>query len=511
MFSNTAYEALYQMLGLGLHAKFIELITGETFFKGLVLLIFGALFFFTALKFISKHLPGSLVERKHIPLSKMLKVIACLFLGLTILRVGQFTDVKDYQGKNWADNPYIQSQTQEAESQYKVSIVFNLLSRTAEELTSLIARVVDGLFAKGSSQLTAPNMFYKAIMYAGSSTIEDSELRDQIKFYADECFTKVIPSLNNFKERSAIDGFYRASEAIDKELSEVTLEIGNDTITDCLEVKNDTVQKLNAYASIQTKGISERIPWEASMVYSYGGKLDPSYYQHYVASQALANFYADQSEGRLGIHKGAEAMGNTGYTFQVLSQFFSWDGFLGTIGFRELQGASESAKKAQEFSEHLSRAPHVAGFVRMILVAIFPWLMFFVVAGRWRVLLVWFWIYFSVLLWTPLWTLLYHIMLGISLSSETMMAFGQMADGISMYSSSIVSHRMYYMYSIYSWLQLLVATLTTGSAFMFLKPILGQHQTESAPEFMGTAQNVAGTGVDVATAGSVSGAAKAIL
>lgn len=54
MFSNTAYEALYQIIGLSLHAKFIEIITGETFFKGLILMIFGAVFFFTILKFISR-------------------------------------------------------------------------------------------------------------------------------------------------------------------------------------------------------------------------------------------------------------------------------------------------------------------------------------------------------------------------------------------------------------------------------------------------------------------------
>ena len=172
-------------------------------------------------------------------------------------------------------------------------------------------------------------------------------------------------------------------------------------------------------------------------------------------------------------------------SFQTLNRFFSWDGILGAFGLRDTQGASEAASRSQEFSEHLARAPHVAGFIRMILIGIFPWLMFFVVAGRWRVLLVWFWVYLSVLLWTPLWTLLYHVMLGVAMSSEVMQAFGQMTDGVSLYSAALVNHRLYYMFSIYAWAQLLVATATTGAALMFLRPILSHGNQEESPELHG--------------------------
>lgn len=511
MFSNTAYEALYQLLGLSLHAKFIEVITGETFFKGLILMIFGAMFFFTVLKFISRYLPGSLIERKQIPLSRLLKVVACLFLGLAILRVGTSAQVKDFQGRNWADNPYVKTHADDVSPEYRVSVVFELMSRTAEELTGLLSRVIDGVFAKGAPQLTAPNMFYKAIMYAGVSTIEDPVMKEQLKFYTDECFSKVIPSIDQYKKKGAIDGFFQARQDIDRELSDVTIELGSGKKTNCLEIKESTVDRLNDYARTQTQGLSDRLPISASIVLGHGGKLPDEYYKHFVASSALANFYADKIEGRLGIQKGAEAPSGAGGFFQTMGRLFSWDGPLGLLGFRELQGASEAASRSQAFSEHLARAPHVAGFIRMLLVAAFPWLMFFVVAGKWRVLIVWFWIYFSVLLWTPLWTLLYHIMLGISMSSEMMSAFGELGDGVSLYSAQVVSHRLYYMFSIYSWVQLLVATLTTGSAFMFLKPMLGESSEESAPEFLGTAQGLAGTGVDVGTAKSVAGVAKAVL
>ncbi len=296
--------------------------------------------------------------------------------------------------------------------------------------------------------------------------------------------SKVLPSLDQFKNKAAVDGFFSASQSIDRELSDIPIDLGAGKTSNCLEVKDSTLGKLNEYGADKMQGFSRSIPYSEALVYSHGGKLDPSYYKNYASSMALANFYADQTEGRLGIQKGAEVPGAASKTFQVLGRAFSWYGILGMIGFRELQGASESAKRAQEFSEHLARAPHVAGFIKMLLIAIFPWLMFFVVAGKWRVLLVWFWIYFSVLLWTPLWTLLYHIMLGISMSSEVMESFGQMTDGISLYSATLVNHRLYYMFSIYSWVQLLVATLTTGSAFMFLKPMLGESETESKPEFL---------------------------
>lgn len=511
MFSNTAYEALYQILGLELHAKLIEVITSESAFKGLLLLIFGAGFFMTAVKFISRYVPGSLVERRHLPLSKFVKIVACLFLGLAILRVGTTAQVSDYQGKNWADNPYVQGHFQGVQGQYRVSVVFQLISHTAEELTSLLARVIDQVFSVGNSQLTAPNLFYKAIMYAGATSIEDPELRDQLQFYSDACFSKVIPFVDQFKKQAAVDGMFKAGQKIDQALADVTIELGNGKQTNCLEIKESTVQKLSQYATEKTGNVASQIPWGAAMAMSQGAKVDPADYKNYAVSSALVNYYSDQREGRLGIQKGSELPSGAGSFFQTMNRVFSWDGLLGLFGQRDAQGAAEAAKRSQEFSEHLARAPHVAGFVRMILIAIFPCLIFFVVAGHYRVLIVWFWIYFSVLLWTPLWTLLYHIMLGIALSADVMSAFGDLKDGVSLYSASLVNHRLYYMYSIYSWVQLLVATLTTGSAFMFLKPMLSEGQAEAKPDFL---EPVSGAVPGAATGGvssAAAGAAGAIL
>ena len=94
-------------------------------------------------------------------------------------------------------------------------------------------------------------------------------------------------------------------------------------------------------------------------------------------------------------------------------------------------------------------------------------------------------------MWAPVWTLLYHIMLGIAMSSEVMQSVGNLHDGVSLYSAALVNSRMYYVYSIYSWVQILVGTLTTGTVVMFLKPMLGESDTEEKPEFLDPATGVA--------------------
>ena len=94
MFSNTAYEAVYQYLGLELHSRFIEVITSQKVFLATLTLIFGFMFFLTSVQFFSRYLPGALVSKRHVPLSKFFKIICFLFLGISILKVESATGVK---------------------------------------------------------------------------------------------------------------------------------------------------------------------------------------------------------------------------------------------------------------------------------------------------------------------------------------------------------------------------------------------------------------------------------
>jgi hypothetical protein len=503
MFSNTAYEALYEMIGLRLHSQFISLITGEAFFKGLILLIFGVLFFVSVVKFVSKYVPGSIIERKHVPLSKFVKIIACLFLGLAVLRVGGTAKVQDYRGGNWSDNAYVREHLGATDSDYQVSLVYKMLAQTAEELTALISRAIDTVMSHGNSQLEAPNFFYKAIMYAGLSSIDDPKTKDTLAFYTDECFAKVIPSVElDASHAGPLDKFFNPDSQTDKDLQAIELDMPNGTKTNCLTVKDRARQSLKDYALTKGTGLPE--PMSPEMI-------NEQQYWNFTSSMYLVNYFNDQRESFLGIQKGAETPGMASSIIRNLNRFFSWNFWLGITGNKDSLGASESATRSQEFSEHLARAPHVAGFIKMVLIMIFPWLMFFVVYGNWRVLILWFWTFLSVLCWTPLWTLLYHIMVGISLSGDVMQAFGKMNDGLSLYSAALVSSRIYYMYSIYSWAQLLVAGATTGSVLMFLRPLLGQGSQEDQPGFIGTARDIAGTGAHASQASSAIGVAAAVL
>ena len=214
----------------------------------------------------------------------------------------------------------------------------------------------------------------------------------------------------------------------------------------------------------------------------------------------LVDHFLESKEGFAGIQKGSQPPSGMARAIQYVNRFFSWDGLLSVFG-REGHGAALSAERAQEFSENLSRAPHVAGFIKLALIAVFPWLVFLVVAGHWRALLYWYLIYFSVLIWTPIWTLFYHIMLGISLSTETLAAFGKLSDGISLYSANLVSSRMNYMFAAYSWIQLIIGVTFTGSLLWFMRPLLSDSESDSAPDFIGDAKSTAGN--TAATVGRV--------
>ena len=209
-------------------------------------------------------------------------------------------------------------------------------------------------------------------------------------------------------------------------------------------------------------------------------------------SSLLVNHYLDQREGFMGVQKGSQLPTNSGKILQYVNRFFSIDGLLSLVMGNSYHGGPLAVSRSQEFSDNLARAPHVAGFLKMVCIFIFPWLIFFVIAGRWKALAYWFLIYFSILLWAPLWTLLYHIVVSLSLSADTLAAFGKLSDGISLYSAELVSSRMYHIFAVYSWLQLLIGTLFTGALIYFMRPILQDTEGDQMPDSVGTATKVGG-------------------
>ena len=495
MFSNTAFEAMYQYLGLELHAKSIEIITSHKVFGAVALLIFGVMFFVTAMQFFSRYVPGVLVHRKMVPLSKFFKVVACLFLGIALLEARTTTQVKRFNGESWDKNPYIHGQLRSVEPKYRVSLVFDLLSRTAEEFAALLARAVDELVGSTHSQLDAPNFFFKAIMYGAAATLDDANLKKSIQFYTEECFDRVLPLVKEAKSQNKLDGFFADSDLIDHRLSELVVQVPDRENYTCLDVKKDVTEELRSYAMARQKDFGTSINTTLGK-----GTLHSENYKNLQISSMLVDHYLNEHEGWMGIQKGSEMPTTGGRIAQYLNRLISVDGILSVFGMKSEQGIWVSASRAKEFSENLARAPHVAGFIKMCCIAVFPWLIFFVVAGHYRVLYAWFILYFSVLLWTPIWTLLYHIMVGIALSAETMKALGALSDGISLYSAELVTSRMYHLFEVYSWLQLVVGTLFTGSVVYFLTPLLRDGRSDTTPEFINNAAGAVSAGSQVAGA-----------
>ena len=142
----------------------------------------------------------------------------------------------------------------------------------------------------------------------------------------------------------------------------------------------------------------------------------------------------------------------------------------------------------------------------MILIGVFPWLIFFVVAGKWKVLTTWFWVYFSVCMWTPIWTIMYHIMNQLSGAADVLDAYGGLSDGISLYASEVVMERIYYSYSVFTLVQTMVPFATTGMVLYFMRPVLTETDSEHKPGFVddskSAASNVAGVATAIPTGGA---------
>ena len=495
MYSSTGYEALYVYLGLHLQQGIRDILISERFFQAIILLLFGAIFFFTVFKFFSRYLPGVMVYKTSVPLSKFFWIFASLFLGISVLKFGSGTIVKNYNYESWHDNPYIVARTIEFDPDLKVSAVFDVLSRTASEFSGLLSHTVDKLFSKTHSQLKAPAFFYKSILYAGSSTITDSKLRSQIDLYTKECIEMVMPLVETKDPTMGlIYGFYKSHQAdIDNALSQIELPDSKDdgfsSKKTCLDLKESTTELFFDHVDANVSG------WDDMFRNQHIRSFSTEQYRNLSYSSALLNHYQD--EDWFDIHKGSQVPRGTSKWFQYLSKLVSWDGLLSVIGVvfgfdgNELHGSALAAKRSEEFNQLLSRAPHVKGFITLILIAAFPLLVFPLVAGKWKWLIFWFLSFFSVLLWEPIWTLFYHLITNLALAGETLEYLGELSSSAHLYYAKVVTSRIYYLFSVYSWLQVISGPFFTASMLLSFRPLLKDKEEESAPAFVGEAKSKA--------------------
>lgn len=487
MFSSTAYEAIYTYIGLYLHEASVKIITSQEVFLAILVIIVGSLFLFTAWRFFSNYIPGTLGGRRGgKSLGVFFKILVCFFLGVGLLKLGSYTKIRSFKKVSWHTNPYIESKFPGLEESYRVSFIFDILSRSSEEVARYLGVIVDKLFQSTNSELETPSIFYRAIMYAGTGTIDDPTLRDKIDFYTHECFEKVLPLIEAGKKKDKVDEFFSENGAVDRELNLILIELESGKKLTCLDLKNEVRRSFEIYSMEKTRALGA--------LESFMGPrpiFEDRTLRNLSASGALVNYFLNKKEDVLGIHEGAKVPGTAARIFQYFDRITSWDGLLSLFGGKKYIGAALTAQRAQKFSEYLHRVPHIKGMGKMILIFIFPWLVFIVAAGRWKVLIYWTAIYFSVLMWTPLWTLFYHIMTNIALSTEVLEAFGSLSDGISLYSAELITSKLYHFYAVYSWLQLIVGPLPTIIlAYGLFNSLLRDSEVETAPQIVTETKNV---------------------
>ena len=507
MYTNTAYEALYLQMGLQFQEEVTHWITSQVIFRAALLIIFGFAFFTFLIQFASKYIPF-FVHARRAPIGSVVFLVLSLFVGISLLKVGASVGPTGLAGGSWSQNPYVLNHTPAAKDQYQVSLIFRLLAGSAEEIARGLALLVDTTFSQTNPQATAPNFFYKAMLGAASDSIDDPGLKSSINYYTDECLSKVLPQFDAGVDGGFLDRYFSRTSGADQKLAQIPITDGPNA--NCLELKRGMNQALADYAHHHSSVYDRTVAQGNGMSKLWQGFGQN--YDNWVTSNLLVNHYMEGHEGTLGIEKGAELTGTGGRIMQYLNRTFSMDGILSLLGRRDLKGASVAASRSQELSDHFARAPHVAGFLKMLLIGFFPVLVFFLAAGKWRPLLWWWLTYASICLWNPLWALLYHVVTTLALNSETLTAFGRLGDGVSMYAAALVSSRLYQAFAVYSWLQLLIGPTLTGSLLMALRPLLADSSADRLPEGASHAAAIAtsvvnpfaGAAVTAATSGSYS-------
>ena len=99
-------------------------------------------------------------------------------------------------------------------------------------------------------------------------------------------------------------------------------------------------------------------------------------------------------------------------------------------------------------------------------------------------------------------------MTSVAVSTDLTAEWGRVSDGISLYSSSFITSKLYQFYAIYSWLQIIVGPLPTMLlGYGMFSSFLTDSQTEQAPQIVSDVKDV---GISAATGGA-SGAASSII
>lgn len=492
MFSHTAYDAYFTYLGLSINSEISKFLSSNSFFQGVILFIFALVFFMIAFQYFNRFLPSGLFERRSSSLSQFFKIIVCFILGISLLRLSVSVDVRSYERDSFKTNAYIKKTLGSKAENIKVSFVFDMMIRAIEEIGWATTKIIDSLMAGTHSQLKAPNYFFKSIMYAGASSIEDPELRAKLDVYSTDCIWQILPNAMELENKADLLGKFfgkdTRSAEVDNQLAKIVLRQSDSETITCLDLKNETTAKLFDVAT-------ERLgPFVKFHDQSGMNQLMPiSSETKFAMASGLLNYFRDKRQTERGILRASQPIGKMGQFWQTFGRVISFENLFRVNGFNDVAGSSLAGEKAKEFNEHLRRAPFVQGLIKIFLIGFGPFLVFFIVAGHWRVLLWWAAIYASIVCWVPLWTLLYHIMANFAASGEVMAEFGKFADGFSLYSAELIQEDAYYLFTVFTWAQLFVAIGTTGSVLFFMRSAISDNREDRLPESVGQAVGLVNT------------------
>ena len=449
MHALTAIEAYFTYMGLYWYTEIVKFLASDHFIRALCLLVFGILFLTTTIQLFARQMGSNVISTSYVSVGSLVKVVICYLLGIACLKVSNHQLVKDFSKESWESSPYIVSRLGAVDKDIRLSLPVDLMVRSAEEIGWLLTKLTDWLMKGPHSNAESPNLYYKAMLLAGATTIDDPKLRSKLELYTTDCIERILPAYEKAVNdpKAGISGLVNFSEENSTALSAIQLEGGKT----CFDLRQDVQNDL-------TKVATPSLPWLDRVITKMRGSRPVSVDQmrNYEISSALLNFYNEKNEAGMGVMKGGEVQGTYGRILQNVGRTVSHEGFLRILGRRDVAGVGMAVERAKEFNEQLRTAPMILGLTKAILLVMSCLLPFFIIALKWRMVIWWWMVYLSVCLWVPLWTGLYHLLTNVFVVPDVMSNFGRLTDAYSMYSAQLINDQVYYISAVISWAQIAV-------------------------------------------------------
>jgi hypothetical protein len=332
--------------------------------------------------------------------------------------------------------------------------------------------------------------------------VASPQLKKQMAIYTEDCLSEVLAVQGERSNLGLLDQFFSAKDTtVDERLGQIPINF-NEHET-CLDLKKNILQQVFEEA--------EKLTNDPNLSYARSVTSSASKFflsRDHFASNIIVNHYLDQREATMGVDRTA-LLPTTGARLAQYLQRFSDSPFQGILDIfsRENRGVFLAGKRAEDLAQNMSRAPHVSGFLKLLLIAAFPFLILPVLMGYWKSLLWWTKVYFSILLWPPIWTILYSIVTGIAMSASELRAI----DDVSLVGAELVNSRLNYLYAVYSWIQLMLGIGVTGSFLTIAAPFAKDTEAEDASATQKTVGTAISTVTTVASGGTKAIAGQAAL